>query len=390
MYKIKFKDILFSKIVMFFSFLIFLLTNCYIDIIPNLKSIVNIIVIVDTVLISVYYFGVRAKATKISMIICLYLIVAGISTFWGEQAEISFYLQIYLKIFGCILYLELCLKNDSRTTYNILNNVMRILIFINFTTIVCFPNGLYNDGLYDNNWFFLYDNMHILYYLLSITLITINVAYNKKIKFLDILQIICILFGIFKCFSATSVVATIILLCFCLFDININTIFLFCSYLSINIAVVFFQIQKYFAWLIENVLGKSLTLSNRVFIWDKVIKLVQEKIFFGYGFERNDVFAFKIGNEHYTHAHNTILDVFYKTGIIGLSVYMYIIVLVMKELNKYRKYRFVRVLINVFVCVFIITTFESREDRLTIYMIMIICANIYNIIKDLEEKNVKS
>lgn len=42
----------------------------------------------------------------------------------------------------------------------------------------------------------------------------------------------------------------------------------------VGISIVIFRIQYIFSFIIENILGKTLTLSSRTIIWDKALALI--------------------------------------------------------------------------------------------------------------------
>lgn len=94
----------------------------------------------------------------------------------------------------------------------------------------------------------------------------------------------------------------------------------------------------------------SSTLSGRTIIWDYVINISQEHSLLGYGFASfRQVFAnysYLLGQVEIANAHNAYLQVFLQTGYIGLYLYIFLVIVFLKEiilLLKYRKNRLVQV-----------------------------------------------
>ena len=67
-----------------------------------------------------------------------------------------------------------------------------------------------------------------------------------------------------------------------------------------------------------------------------MISSIKENIFLGQG---NKTFVFSTYSDiKYTSVHNELLEITYKTGLIGASIYIYIYIASTKVLYKYRSY----------------------------------------------------
>ena len=100
------------------------------------------------------------------------------------------------------------------------------------------------------------------------------------------------------------------------------------NYLIINIEafilMVLLKLQRIFEFLIVGILGKNLTLSGRIYIWDRTITLILQNPLFGYGVEYNEGRASKyaLRTLYHTssklasfaglHAHNRFLETTYR------------------------------------------------------------------------------
>ncbi|MFR3202482.1 MAG: O-antigen ligase family protein [[Clostridium] leptum] len=67
----------------------------------------------------------------------------------------------------------------------------------------------------------------------------------------------------------------------------VDKLFNFRNYLILNIllffVIVIFRMQNLFAFLIEDILHKNLTLTGRTVIWDRTLELIGEKPILGHG-----------------------------------------------------------------------------------------------------------
>lgn len=104
----------------------------------------------------------------------------------------------------------------------------------------------------------------------------------------------------------------------------------------LNIAIVFFRVQNLFQWLIVDVLGESLSLSNRTFIWDgAILRWLQSisTIIFGNGIGiRDSFYVSDMGN-----AHNQYLQFLVDGGCMKLVIYFTMIFLSTKKIRNAKR-----------------------------------------------------
>lgn len=83
-----------------------------------------------------------------------------------------------------------------------------------------------------------------------------------------------------------------------------------------------FQVQQMLASLLD-AMSKGVTLNSRTIIWDHVLRLIRQRPVFGYG----SFTAEQISKEYVmygtTHAHNLLLELVLRTGIIGAAAYLW-------------------------------------------------------------------
>ena len=94
-------------------------------------------------------------------------------------------------------------------------------------------------------------------------------------------------------------------------------------FMLLLILIIVFDIQNIFSMLLENFLGKGTTLNSRTIIWDLSLEQIKNNIFFGCGdFSNYDLFQNYVlyGT---THAHNMLLELLLRTGLIGTICYLH-------------------------------------------------------------------
>ena len=179
------------------------------------------------------------------------------------------------------------------------------------------------------------------FFIPALTLLAvISRSKMKKIKFWDVLFVLASVYFIINQAISTSIV---ILLVFCLamglentplirFFINriCRYASMVCTALALNVAIVVFRIQNIFAFLIEDVLHESLTLTGRTTIWDQTfVELLKHNVLLGAGIqpEGSKDIHFNLYNQWGDNlltdrqAHNQLLSVFFFNGIVGLISY---------------------------------------------------------------------
>lgn len=79
--------------------------------------------------------------------------------------------------------------------------------------------------------------------------------------------------------------------------------------------------QNYFAFFIEGVLNKNVTLSTRTIIWDYALKMVKDSWMFGYGAVANNNRYIFVG-EFSFNAHNIILQILLMGGLLLMGIFL--------------------------------------------------------------------
>lgn len=154
------------------------------------------------------------------------------------------------------------------------------------------------------------------------------------------------------------------------------------GYFVLNILFLKFKIQEKFKHYIL-VLGKDMTLSGRTFIWDGVFKMLKEKVMLGNGMqslEYDKNFFYNSTSPYFlefckvTHAHNSIMTVLYRGGVISAAIYIYILFYVAKKIKENKD----TLCSSLFLVSFLIILITSIFDTIDFAMLYFIFTLIVN------------
>ena len=107
------------------------------------------------------------------------------------------------------------------------------------------------------------------------------------------------------------------------------------GYVVAFFGIVVFRMQNVFAFFIEDVLGKSLTFTDRTLIWDQAIgNVLSKNVLIGCGNDMYDAPGYVVGT-----AHNMVLETFVQGGILGVFSLAVIVFLAARSLCENRSSR---------------------------------------------------
>lgn len=251
---------------------------------------------------------------------------------------------------------------------------------------------------YTENWLLGYRNLHILYILPAITISFINSYFKKdKLSLRNYILIVASFMSLYITKSSTSMIGIFLVIVFIILSniiktdnkmykiLNIKSYFI--TYIVLFFSIVIFRIQNLFKFLIVDILEKDLTLTGRTYIWDYVIEFIKDKKLLGYGLEDSMVRLRKTNYWVSTHAHDQLLEITYKTGIIGLLIYIFIMIKSFKEIYKYRNNvvgKFISVIMLSYL-IMMLTEFYSLDMCMYLF---VLCFNIKYLVKEYKNESI--
>lgn len=158
----------------------------------------------------------------------------------------------------------------------------------------------------------------------------------------------------------------------------------------LNIAVVFFRIQNVFQWLIVDILGESLSLSNRTFIWDgAILRWIQSigTILFGNGVGiRDSFYVSDMGN-----AHNQYLQFLVDGGCVKLVLYFVMIFISVKKICNAKRSKLASIALGGLCITSVVMLSECCCETAYFPVVLVVLYHLYNLVlhesNQIEEKN---
>ena len=384
--------------VLFYLFLLIPLFKpiCLTIVYPKINTLFNYYLVVSSSIILLIYI-LNCKVNKNTLYMIMFFMILLLSTYMNNG-----------NIYGCFLCAIKSLSISFLIDYGLSKNgkslliafeiLFSLLIYINFISLIIYPDGMYVSSIsgYAHNWFLGFKNIHILYILPAILMSYINCYMDKKnCSIRTIILLIVSIISIIKVWSATGIVGISLALIYILFNKKIISIKLFnlknylIGVISIFMCVVVFRVQNIFRYLIVDILKKDLTFTGRTYIWDYVIKYIQKRPIIGYGMEYSDIRFNKGINFHSYHAHNIILEIIYKTGIIGLLLIIFVVKDVIKRLNEYKTEKISKIL-SFWILIYMIITLTEAYDLELILFIFTLASNVKCLILNKEREEVEN
>lgn len=323
----------------------------------------------------------KKSISKIFIYIFAYFIILFFSTLLNS-GNITNYFITFFYVIVLSMIVDFGIKDNTKIFLNAFEFLLSILIYANFLSILFFENGLYINSMgFSSNWFLGYKNTHILYIIPTILISCINSYYTKdKLTLRNYLLLIVCFLSTLLVENSTGIIGIILICCFLyLYKIwnkikTFNILTYAVVYVLSFLVIVILRVQEWFSFLIVDILHKDITFTGRTNIWDKVLEIIPSNFWLGRG-----MVTFQYSASVFS-THNTILDIVYKTGIIGLISYFLIFYQSLKDLWFYRKHKIIQFISIVIFSYFIMMLTEAYSYEYIIYL-LVICFNAKYFIK---------
>lgn len=238
-----------------------------------------------------------------------------------------------------------------------------LLVYINAICTIIYPNGLNHAANGDGRINFLgKDNTLTLIYLLTIVICIIYSNINRKTK--KPLFVVSVVFiNTMYYFSGSGMIAILLVYAYLLFfsslkKINklLNPITVMGTFLVLEVVLVLGKNLEVFSFIYKW-LGKSATFSDRTYYWNTAIKQIMTSPVYGVG--TGTVNLWDAGN----YAHNAVLDVMMKGGILALAVWLLMIIHISRKMVFKENVIIKRTFLIVLLAYLLIGLMEGLEDR---------------------------
>ncbi len=286
--------------------------------------------------------GDRDLLVFLSLIVLLNLLLVISTVYNGESLYEAANYCIPLMLIG---FSFVGLKKEYRLcALNAISTILICYACINALSIVIFPDGLYwpEDASGTEAYYFLGHNNSTIRFLFPGIICagiydfeTLGKLSEKSILFIAISTLQITLTS-----SLTALIGIVILLLYFplrkierVWKYYHPGVFAVVPVLLL-LLVVMCRIQNLFSFIVEGILGKSLTLTGRTDIWAAAVSGIMKHPFIGYGIGRD---FYKITDLWFgaSSAHNYLLDLAFRGGILCAIILQLVVCLFMYRLEEY-------------------------------------------------------
>ncbi|MBQ6815004.1 MAG: O-antigen ligase family protein [Lachnospiraceae bacterium] len=347
--------------------------------IPIISVFFNIWRIIAFILIGVYIWVKKVKITK-TMIgcVCFSGLIILVTFFRGTDINNS--ISISMMMFTVISLSEIEIKRDANFYFKIIAIVSYIVVGIDNIQIY---TGIGFKETY-NGTLLMGDNFAIFSILPMLGIIVMeNYINKKKVQKVTIVFVVITLLAKFKTFAVTSMLASVGLLFIILYlfyvEISKRTRNIVICVGIVLTLIVAFNFTEVFM-LIAKPFGKdSVVEHSRVAIWENSIYAIKNHFLFGHGVLSASEEAIAIIGVPwltYSHTHNYLLELLFRTGVVGTAMYVFMIKDCFNVILK-KTYNEAICVLKAFLISFIILGLtDSYYAHAPIYVLVVLCSHI--------------
>lgn len=273
----------------------------------------------------------RLRPSAFSIICAFYLAVFAYKGL--GNLDTGSYLSLLAGVFNILVFLfavDWRLKDKPSIFMHLLAVLMTVLVFLDAFTVLLFPDGLYRyNGM--PQWILGIKNNRLYWYIIDIALIVWNNREKGKARLPIIVTYFAFLeLSMLASRSSTSsvalllgIVAGVIAIVFSKKDAAppYSYLVVFVIYLALNVLILGGS-TGFLKDFVSGYLGKDLTFTDRTVIWSEVLKLIQLRPEFGWGYLGNDATSQLLGRVDFVNAHNQILDSMMIGGVVLLALFI--------------------------------------------------------------------
>lgn len=261
--------------------------------------------------------------------------------------------------------------------------IFELFIYINFITLLLFPNGMYSTGIIGEtteNWFLGFKNKHLIYFLPA-TGITLILCKLETFNFRRRLLLVVILISAVYVKSGTGLLclSMLYIIAFAPFIRKKYKIFNMRTYLFAIIfmffAVPILRLQYLFSYIIVVILKKDITLTYRTNLWDTALNAISQYPIMGWGEQSYDVKHQLYSSNSIISAHNQILEYLYIGGIVLIVLYLIINIMIVKKTSRYAGFEITQIASALYLALQIALIAEVYTDP-SIYIVYFMIWNI--------------
>lgn len=266
-----------------------------------------------------------ASITKLDFSFALYFFIWFFSMIINRGSIIEFFKEAVV-ILSFVFLIEDAYDNASdKYLIYAFEHVFFCELLINLICLIVFPEGLWRTySIYGQEAIYSFlglDNQVTPLLIVAELILLIRILYDgNRVTFFSAFYGIILAANLFFMMSTTGIIGCLIIPAVLWLGVKyrrqINIKMIMGIVIGIFFVVVVFRLQNIFAFIIEGVFHKDLSLTNRVGIWDRAIAEIKRKPFLGSGCA---TLAATVGDRN---AHDFYLQILLQSGVLGFIAYV--------------------------------------------------------------------
>lgn len=345
----------------------------------------------------------RGKVSKLFFLEACICAVIVVSTFFnGGDVSSSFASALIALSFIMLVENE---YGHIKALWSAFIIYLSLIVIVNLATIIIHPTGLYSTYkvfggklyLEERHWFLGFKNgigKYCLFLLFFVADKNFNENGSLTYYFYFVGAISLITVVLIQSVMSFVVISLFLAGVLCARRIKdkeytfFNIYYMVMIYIVLFVIIIVFQRFSIFESII-NLTGKNATtFGGRSIIWENAIKLITKKPLLGYGDISGDEFRDLLGKTNASDAHNFILTLAIKGGVIAVSLYIVLLIIVINNISKYQ-YSYTGIVLSLFTILFLVLLIienTSNNIYLSIFSYSSVCFNGKQNIRYLQQK----
>ena len=331
----------------------------------------------------------RKSISKITLLVILIIIYPFIvSVFYGVEINQAIYIPL-IQTLGIALLLEIGVQERFNECLSALALLLEIYIYINFLSIILFPNGLYNADFYSGNYWFLgYKNVMIRFILPGVCINFISAVCRKE-KHTFRICILCAIAiaSLIMVDNKTGIIGlAIIIISAILFSkkklprfINLRNTLIIIGIISVLLGTT--SLLSEFSPILKS-MGETVSVMSRQAVWFRAIQMFMKNPLFGYGLRSGDQYRKLInlstGWGYFSHPHNYILFTLIQGGIIVVLLIVVLFICLSRTYIEHQNNYGCKMLIFMYLGFFVMGITESLTGATLLYPLAILMDGMKN------------
>lgn len=279
--------------------------------------------------------------------------------------------------FSLMMMLDMGLQRERKSVIRGLTAALEVWVYVNIASLAAFPGGMITTDILSPGWILgsRAEYYRVVFPALAFALIRFHVGAAGKTR-TAALVFACVLTVALQR-GGTGLIGFAMLLCLSAWCMRralpryVTPLMFTLTALAAFIGIQFFNVHYAFEWLISGVLGKSMTLSNRTDIWQKVMDIVFKNPVTGVGLLPLAYMASLLGG--YNHTHNQLLEIMLHGGFTGIALYLGAVYFASREAVAYRRSAAVKtaaILLSVFAFIGVNEMFHNEPIYYALFVLL--------------------